>query len=413
MKIRGALVSLLVFALVASSPQSLASVTANVGFSYTFTANGVNNTVNWNNFSLGDFFIQDGYISVSPTSNQDAYDNGAMVDFCASSGCTYNSSSPAYTMYTGVGTANGNIYQGATVTNIVAGLNATLSYKFSTTTASVRVLVKIDNTTGSSLTRTVRLRTGLGCDASCYVKYQSTNGSTLANYFVPSTSSYTTSAFWTITSDNSTTDSTTAGTDPITSFAYGSAGATVSPATTITNSAGDNLFTIVDVTIPANSTRYLVFFAGLGGVTNTKNILRDAYNGVSSLFGAWNTLPSDITSDLDSTQLSQILNWNIIPPTPANVSIALTASATTAFKGTSVTITASITQPGRVTFYWNGKKIPGCINRSATTTSTCDWKPAATGAWTISAVLDPTDPVYVNANATPLPVFIFKRAGTR
>ena len=389
---------------------ALSSVATGVGFSYTFTANGVSNTVNWNTQGLSDFSIIDGGIS-GAGSGSDAFDYGALIDLCATSGCTY--STGTYSTYTGVGTAaSSTLYQGATVTNLVAGLNATVSYKFSTTTASARILVQLDNTTGSALTRTVRLRSGLGCDGNCYLKYQSNNGSTLGNYYVSPTA-YTTNSYWTITSDNSGISSTGLGSDPIVSYAYGSSGTSVSPSTTITSSAGDNLFTTMDVTIPANSTRYLAFALGFAGITTTANTLGDAYNGVNTWFTSWNSLPSDIRSDLTNTQLSQILNWSIGPNAYANISVSLTASATTAVKGTNVTITAQVNQAGVVTFFWNGKRIPGCIKRTATTSATCQWKPNVSGNWSVTALLDPNNPSYFDTLSPPLSVFVFNRSGNR
>lgn len=393
-----------------SAPGSLASVAANVGYSFTFTANSVTNTVNWNTEGLGNFNITDGGIS-GAGSGTDAFDNGAIIDVCTASGCTY--SSGTYAAYTGVGSAaSSTLYQGAMVTNLVTGLNVTASYKFSTTTASARILVQLDNTTGGSLTRTVRLRNGLGCDGNCYLKYQSNNGSTLGNYYVSPTA-YTTNSYWTITSDNSGTSASGLGADPIVSYAYGSAGATVSPTTTITSSAGDNLFTTMDVTVPANSTRYLVFALGFAGITTTANRLSDAYNGVNNLFTSWDSLPADIKSDLTSTQLSQILNWSIGPNAYANVSISLTSSATTAIKGTNITITAQVNQAGVVTFFWNGKRISGCIKRTATTSATCQWKPNVSGNWIVTALLDPNNPGYFDTYSQQLSVFVLNRSGNR
>jgi len=289
---------------------ALAGVSAGVGYSYTFSANSVSNTVNWNSQGLGDFSIVDGSIS-GAGSGSDAFDNGAIVEVCTTSGCTYNTGT--YATYSGVGTAaSSTLYQGAMVTNLVTGLNVTASYRFSTTTAAARMLVQLDNTTGSSITRTIRLRSGLGCDGGCFMKYHSSAGPTLANYYVNPTP-FTTNSFWTITSDNSGTSSTGLGSDPIVSFAYGTAGASTSPSTTITSSAGDNLFTTMDAVIPANSTRYLVFALGFAGITTTANTLGDAYNGVTAWFTSWNSLPTDIKSDLTGTQLSQILNWSIGP----------------------------------------------------------------------------------------------------
>jgi hypothetical protein len=285
-----------------------AGAVANSGYQFAFTNGGQSYSVNWNNGGFGDFSISDGAIS---TGASDAFDAGAKIDLCSSASCSYTS---AFSEYTGIGTATSStLYQGALVNNLVPGLNATVSYKFSETSASMRILVKLDNTTSSSLTRTVRLRSGLGCDGGCYMKYQSSGGSSLSNYFSPGATSYTTSSYWTIQSDNSGTSPSGSGADPIVSFAYGTSGAASSPSTTITNSGADNLFTTIDPTIPANSTRYLIFVLGFGGVSKTTNTLADAYSGVNSLFSSWESLPTDIKSDLSADELSRIVNWSIGP----------------------------------------------------------------------------------------------------
>ncbi len=116
-------------------------------------------------------------------------------------------------------------------------------------------------------------------------------------------------------------------------------------------------------------------------------------------------------SNLGDGQVSNQLSAS--PTASATVNIFLTASATTAIKGTTITITAQVNQAGVVTFFWNDKRIGGCIKRVATTSATCSWKPSVTGQWSIQALLDPTDPTYINSYSQKLPVFILKRSGTR
>jgi hypothetical protein len=116
-------------------------------------------------------------------------------------------------------------------------------------------------------------------------------------------------------------------------------------------------------------------------------------------------------SNLGDGQVSNQLSAS--PTASATVNIFLTASATTATKGTTITITAQVNQAGVVTFFWNDKRIGGCIKRVATTSATCSWKPSVTGQWSIQALLDPTDPTYINSYSQKLPVFILKRSGIR
>lgn len=101
------------------------------------------------------------------------------------------------------------------------------------------------------------------------------------------------------------------------------------------------------------------------------------------------------------------------PTTSVALTISLSASATTASKGTPITISVQVSQPGVVTFFWNDERIPGCLKKPATTTATCIWKPNVTGQWTIRALINPTDTSYTATYSQKLPVFILRRAGLR
>jgi hypothetical protein len=74
------------------------------------------------------------------------------------------------------------------------------------------------------------------------------------------------------------------------------------------------------------------------------------------------------------------------------ISLALPASATTATYGTAVTITATVSKPGAVTFKVSGVAITGCTAIAATTTATCSWTTSAANATTaLTADFTPTD----------------------
>jgi hypothetical protein len=104
---------------------------------------------------------------------------------------------------------------------------------------------------------------------------------------------------------------------------------------------------------------------------------------------------------------------SVSPTSFATVLISLTASATTATKSTPITITAAVSQAGKVTFYWNMKRIAGCINKAATTSASCLWRPTVSGRWNISATLIPTNLSFSTSNSSPLTVDIGRRTGTR
>lgn len=285
------------------------NATAPVG---TFTTSlGGTAKVDWTNTAFGDFWVDDvSMVSPANASHGDTFDGGLRVGVCATSSCTYTST---FSSYSGSGTANASqmLYQGADQS--LNGLTVATSYKFSSTTASARILVKLQNASGSSITRTVRMDSDLGCDSGCYLRYQSTTGATIGNYHTPSSSATQTQAFWTITTDQGSALDSTSGGDPIVSLAYGTSGTGITPTTTITNSAATNLYTTIDATVPANSTRYLMFVLGLGGVSTTTNTLSGAYSGANTYLRNFTDLPADLRSDLTDAQKGQILNWLIAP----------------------------------------------------------------------------------------------------
>lgn len=181
--------------------------------------------------------------------------------------------------------------------------------------------------------------------------------------------------------------------------------------------------------ITANNTSLTVYFtAGAANGSTVSNYQFSTNNG-----GSFSVLsPTDAVSPVTITGLTNGTTYQIVikaisnlgvglasnmvgsaPTASASVSISLTASATTANKGTPITITAQVNQAGVITFFWNGERIPGCIKKPATTSATCIWKPSVTGQWSINALLDPTDPTYVDSYSPKLPVFILRRSGTR
>lgn len=181
--------------------------------------------------------------------------------------------------------------------------------------------------------------------------------------------------------------------------------------------------------ITANNTTLTIYFtAGAANGSTVSNYQYSTNNGSS--FTALS--PTDAVSPITITGLTNGTTYQIVikavsnlgvglasnmfsssPTASATVSIYLTASATTAAKGTPITITAQVNQAGVVTFFWNGERIPGCIKKSAVTSASCIWKPAVTGQWSIQALLDPTDPTYVDSYSPKLSVFILRRAGNR
>lgn len=109
-----------------------------------------------------------------------------------------------------------------------------------------------------------------------------------------------------------------------------------------------------------------------------------SFNGYMSKFRMWGSvLPgSSVLSDFQSEAGS--LGYS--------TSTSLSLSDNSPKYRISNTITATVSNPGRVTFYEKGKLIPRCKNVViSSTTGNCTWKPANHGQTTISASYIPSD----------------------
>jgi hypothetical protein len=76
-------------------------------------------------------------------------------------------------------------------------------------------------------------------------------------------------------------------------------------------------------------------------------------------------------------------------------------------------ITITVGQPGKITLFANGKRVPGCISVQVTSSISCNWKPPVRGVVTLSATLIPNSSSYLTSLATPLNVTISARSNTR
>ena len=97
------------------------------------------------------------------------------------------------------------------------------------------------------------------------------------------------------------------------------------------------------------------------------------------------SLPSTSCSggSADNYSISYVSGAVTVGKATPTISLALPASATTATYGTAVTITATVSKPGTVTFKSGGTAITGCTAVTATTTATCNWTPSASNANTV------------------------------
>ena len=95
------------------------------------------------------------------------------------------------------------------------------------------------------------------------------------------------------------------------------------------------------------------------------------------------------------------------------VSLALAGGVTQTGKGQNVVITATVDQAGRISFFVDGKRIPGCYNKAVSgSTKTCTWKPTIQKQVTLTSRLVPTKNAYSTATES-MKVWVVRRTGTR
>ena len=174
-----------------------------------------------------------------------------------------------------------------------------------------------------------------------------------------------------------------------------------------------------------NSTQELKFYingqqdgatkTGITRTANTSNYLfvgdpRSAcgacsFNGQMARFRMWN---SELTS---AQMLSNFRSEGAGFGYSTTTSLAAATSPNPNYR-TANLITATVSKPGKVTFFQQGVVIPGCKNKTATTTVSCNWKPSRRGKIAVTASLTPTDLGYVPSDGS-LSLQVLNRSGSR
>jgi hypothetical protein len=93
-----------------------------------------------------------------------------------------------------------------------------------------------------------------------------------------------------------------------------------------------------------------------------------------------------------TTYTAGYLTVSFIGTLNSNTTISLPGGSQNAVFRTALLVTATVDQPGRVTFYLGNKKIPKCMNLTVVSNSaSCSWQPAQRGYVTLSGVLTPNN----------------------
>lgn len=157
--------------------------------------------------------------------------------------------------------------------------------------------------------------------------------------------------------------------------------------------------------------------ASVSGLVVTLNLSRSipanayvTFAYAPSLVGATGRWIDAAGNELAAISLRNITNNSTTP-----ISVSLTVPEPVS-KGSSITITAIVSVAGKVTFLIAGKRIPGCLNKTASGTTpitvTCTMKTALSSFQTFKAILIPTLGSYPTTSAQ-VERFITKRTNTR
>jgi hypothetical protein len=149
-------------------------------------------------------------------------------------------------------------------------------------------------------------------------------------------------------------------------------------------------------------------------VANTKLLLRHTDSG--GLLTDSSPIARTVTNVGSVTFSSLSPDWAV--DTSAFSLFQLSGAVTTAtFRKTTV-ISATVTVASKISFYANGKVLPGCKNKLATGsgssfTANCSWRPSNRGAVKLTAASTPTGAGITGATAPQLNIWVGNRTGPR
>ena len=152
--------------------------------------------------------------------------------------------------------------------------------------------------------------------------------------------------------------------------------------------------------------------------SNTGSLLKSGQS-----FYGWNTSISGDGTDylagsiftFPSSNTTLYAKW--VSSTPIFSAFGLTGGSVTAAYRTQTTISATVSVASRVTFFVDGKRIPGCISKlttgsSPTATVNCSYRPSTRGQRTLSATAKSVTGG-ISASSSNVKISIEKRTGPR
>jgi hypothetical protein len=131
--------------------------------------------------------------------------------------------------------------------------------------------------------------------------------------------------------------------------------------------------------------------------------------GSNAFYGTFNLRTFKLwTSELTTAQIQESYSTQLAP---TSHTIALTSGLTSAVYRTASTLRSTADVDGKVTFLFNGKRIPGCINiQTVNKIANCTWKPSAVNYNFITAQLVAPGG---SLTTSTFRIFVTKRTGNR
>jgi hypothetical protein len=100
--------------------------------------------------------------------------------------------------------------------------------------------------------------------------------------------------------------------------------------------------------------------------------------------------------------------------TPVTATVGTQSGSLRADYRTVTPLTVNVDTQSRVTFYANGRVVPGCRNiLSSGGTATCNWRPSVHGSFRIYAAANPVSSSYVASNTSVITVGVAARTNKR
>jgi hypothetical protein len=181
----------------------------------------------------------------------------------------------------------------------LSGLNTSVEILFPGSIQAARILVLFENPTDSAITVDVDIPVNLGSDGDTLVEQTSSNDTV-----------FTETDRWIVTSDNGV------GLKAVnTTVIYGPGDPEATPLAVTGSVCKDSVdhsegigFSF-SITVPANKTRSLMFFAGLGSIQGTSNTITGAIAN-AAMFNSNNDIDTRLLTGLSVTDQLNILNWD-------------------------------------------------------------------------------------------------------